>query len=353
MGSVGRHLYNVIDRNRFAGDLIINQGTLHRLNPYFASVNYGDNSGSSSYNGATVSVRRIFGNGISFQTSYTFGKAIDFINAPGAGSGSVYAPVIDAYNVNRQRGLSDNDVRHKLAFNFVVALPRLQDAPSLVRQTIGGWELSSLAVLQSGLPFTVHTDAPFQPVWNLPSCADNVTPAAGWSGIPAVISTLTGTIGMCRTRPPSARARAKPVGFHTRSFHDVRLPDTAGGAGGRPRKKRLSRPRTGTGGSLASEEFPYSVVRARRRPSAVPRRDVQPVQSREPERIRCQPGQRNFWSGHIDVYAEIGSVRGQDRILALRVIASVLVIGAALAAADPPDYVKRYASSNSSAGRRR
>jgi hypothetical protein len=176
MGSVGRHLYNVIDRNRFAGDLIINQGTLHRLNPYFASVNYGDNSGSSSYNGATVSVRKIFSNDISFQTSYTFGKAIDFINAPGAGSGSVYAPVIDAYNVNRQRGLSDNDVRHKLAFNFVVALPRLQDAPSLVRQTIGGWELSSLAVLQSGLPFTVHTDAPFQPVWNLPSCADNVTP---------------------------------------------------------------------------------------------------------------------------------------------------------------------------------
>jgi hypothetical protein len=175
MGSVGRHLYNVIDRNRFAGDLIINNGTLRRLNPYFASINYGDNSASSSYNGMTVSVRKIFSGGITFQTSYTLGKAIDYINAPGAGAGSVYAPVIDAYNVNRQRGLSDNDVRSKLAFNFVVALPSLRDAYAPVRGVLGGWELSSLAVFQTGFPYTVFTSAPFQPVWNNASCADTVT----------------------------------------------------------------------------------------------------------------------------------------------------------------------------------
>jgi hypothetical protein len=177
MGSVGRHLYNVIDRNRFAGDLILNQNTLHRFNPYFTSVNYADNSGSSSYNGLTLSLRKIFSQGVTFQAAYTFGRAIDFINAQGAGSGSVYAPVIDAYDVNRQRGLSDNDVRHKLAFNFVVNLPSLRQSPWLVRNTIGGWELSSLAVLQTGLPYTVHTTAVFQPVWNDPSCATTVTPA--------------------------------------------------------------------------------------------------------------------------------------------------------------------------------
>lgn len=175
MGSVGRHLYTVIDRNRFAGDLIVNLGTLHRFNPYFASMNYGDNSASSSYNGMTVSLRKIFSEGLTFQTSYTFGKAIDYINAPGPGSGSVYAPVIDAYNVARQRGLSPNDVRHKLAFNFVVTLPRLTHSMAPVRYALGGWELSSLAVLQSGLPATVYTDAPFQPVWNRAACATTVT----------------------------------------------------------------------------------------------------------------------------------------------------------------------------------
>ena len=123
IGSVGRHLYTVIDRNRFAGDLIQNQDTLHRLNPFFATVNYGDNSASSSYNGATVSVRKIFSQNYTFQTSYTLGKAIDLVNAVGPGSGAVYAEVIDAYNVAAQRGLSPNDVRQKVALNFVAHLP--------------------------------------------------------------------------------------------------------------------------------------------------------------------------------------------------------------------------------------
>jgi hypothetical protein len=87
----------------------------------------------------------------------------------------VYAPVIDAYDVARQRGLSPNDVRHKLAFNFVVTLPRLSQSAAPVRYALGGWELSSLAVLQGGLPATVYTDAPFQPVWNRAACATMVT----------------------------------------------------------------------------------------------------------------------------------------------------------------------------------
>ena len=176
MGSVGRHLYTVIDRNRFAGDLIVNQNTLHRLNPYFATVNYGDNSGYSDYHGMTVSLRKLLSRGITFQTSYTVGKAIDVINAQGAGSGSVYGNVIDAYNVRAQRGLSDNDVRQKLAFNFVVSLPSLAHAYAPARFALGGWELSSLAVFQGGLPVWVHTTASFQPVWNNAACSTTVTP---------------------------------------------------------------------------------------------------------------------------------------------------------------------------------
>ncbi len=176
MGSGGRHLYNVIDRNRFAGDLIVNQDTLHRLNPYFGIMNYGDNSGYSDYHGMTVSVRKTFSRGFTFQTSYTLGKAIDVINAPGAGSGSVYGAVVDAYNVNAQRGLSDNDVRQKVAFNFVINLPSLSHSYAPVRWTLGGWELSSLAVIQGGLPVWVHTGSSFQPVWNNAACASSVTP---------------------------------------------------------------------------------------------------------------------------------------------------------------------------------
>jgi hypothetical protein len=177
VGSVGRHLYTVIDRNRFAGDLIQNQDTLHRLNPYFASVNYGDNSASSSYNGATVSVRKIFSKNYTFQTSYTLGKAIDDVNAVGPGAGAVYAQVVDAYNVGFQRGLSPNDVRQKVALNFVAHLPSFSNMAAPVRHLLGGWEASSLAIFQSGMPATVFTSASFVPVWNNASCAATVTPS--------------------------------------------------------------------------------------------------------------------------------------------------------------------------------
>jgi len=177
VGSVGRHLYTVIDRNRFAGDLIQNQDTLHRLNPYFATVSYGDNSASSSYNGATVSLRKIFSKGYTFQTSYTLGKAIDLVNAVGPGSGAVYAEVIDAYNVPAQRGLSPNDIRQKVALNFVADLPSFSNLGRPVRAIFGGWQASSLAIFQSGLPATVFTSASFVPVWNDPTCSTTVTPS--------------------------------------------------------------------------------------------------------------------------------------------------------------------------------
>jgi hypothetical protein len=175
VGSVGRHLYTVIDRNRFDGDLIQNKNTLQRLNPYFASMNYGDNSAASSYNGATFSVRKIFSQSYTFQTSYTLGKAIDDVNAVGPGSGAVYAQVVDAYNVGFQRGLSPNDVRQKVALNFVAHLPSFSKMAAPVRDVLGGWEASSLAIFQSGLPQTVFTSAAFVPVWNNPSCATTVT----------------------------------------------------------------------------------------------------------------------------------------------------------------------------------
>lgn len=156
MGSMGHHLYTVIDRNRFAGDTL--DGSLSRLNPFFNSINYGDNNGNSAYNGGTISLRKRFNRGYSFQTAYTFGKAIDYTNSRSGGSSSVYAPVFDAYNFKRQRGLSELDVSKKLAFNFIWELPKPNVQNRVLHGFLAGWETSSLAVIESGQPFTVFTD---------------------------------------------------------------------------------------------------------------------------------------------------------------------------------------------------
>jgi hypothetical protein len=156
MGSVGHHLYTVIDRNRYAGDAL--DGTLNRLNPYFSTMNYSDNNGNSVFNGGTLALRKTFDRGFSFQSAYTFGKALDYTNNRGAGSGSVWANVFDAWNYKAQRGPSEMDVPQKLSFNFVWQLPKPSTTSRIVNGFLGGWEMSSLAMFQKGLPYGVFTD---------------------------------------------------------------------------------------------------------------------------------------------------------------------------------------------------
>src|SRR5262249_1921268 len=78
------------------------------------------------------------------------------------------------YNVPFQRGLSPNDVRQKVALNFVAHLPRLSNTAAPIRGVLGGWETSSLAVFQGGLAYTIFTSAAFQPIWNNPNCGPGI-----------------------------------------------------------------------------------------------------------------------------------------------------------------------------------
>ena len=62
IGSVGRKLYQEYDVNRVNGDLL--DGRLDRLNPDFGVIGYAQANGSSSYHGATVSVKKRFTKGL-------------------------------------------------------------------------------------------------------------------------------------------------------------------------------------------------------------------------------------------------------------------------------------------------
>ena len=95
---------------------------------------------------------------------YTFGKATDDIssNDNGAYSNTSEA-VIDSVNVSAQHGLSDYDVAKRFTMDSLVYLPSpFQEGIGNV--ILGGWRFSTIAVLQSGMPFTVHTSAPFVPI---------------------------------------------------------------------------------------------------------------------------------------------------------------------------------------------
>jgi hypothetical protein len=151
IGSVGRKLYQEYDVNRFNGDLL--DGKLDRLNPNFGVIGYAQANGSSSYHGATVSVKKRFTKGLDFQVGYTLGKAIDTASSFGRGLN-----IYDPSRLFLNRGRADFDVRHKVASSIVYDIP----APRFLDRLLGGWQLGAITILQSGPPFSVFCSQSFQ-----------------------------------------------------------------------------------------------------------------------------------------------------------------------------------------------
>ena len=166
------------DLNRFSGDLIQNNGSLNRLNPYFSGIKYATSEGNSIGNYGTATLTQRFSHGVTFRTIYTYGKALDALSTSASLSGgnatyqaSQDGPIIENGNLAFQRGRSDFDIRQQFSFSGTWLTPSHYDT-ALMRNLLGGWQFSGIWILQSGLPFSVYTSAGFAPV-----CAGN--PAVG------------------------------------------------------------------------------------------------------------------------------------------------------------------------------
>jgi hypothetical protein len=157
------------DVNRFSGDLIVNNGSLTRLNPNFGGIQYATSDANSSGNYGSVSLRRRFSAGLTFGAIYTYGKATDTVsNALSLDTGAAAGnspPVIVNYNLGAQRGRADFDIRHQFAFDGSWRTPKTYNE-RWERALLGDWQFSGIWLMQSGLPFTVYTGAGFVPVKN-------------------------------------------------------------------------------------------------------------------------------------------------------------------------------------------
>ena len=91
---------------------------------------------------------------------YTYAKTLDFYSTTGLPQAQVpNSLIVDATNLDRQKGRTDFDARPRFVFNATYDVPRLANAAA--NRVIGGWQVAFVGVFQTGLPFTVHTSAPF------------------------------------------------------------------------------------------------------------------------------------------------------------------------------------------------
>jgi len=151
--SAGHHLYDDSDVNRFNADLLAN-GTFHGINPYFSNVYFISSGDNSIYQGGMLRIRRRLKNGFTVQGVYTYSKAIDVTDT--LTNIAVYE---DASNHKLDRGLAGYDVRNRLSVDGVWQMPFLHSQHGFWANAFGRWQLSGMAIFQSGLPMTVTDNA--------------------------------------------------------------------------------------------------------------------------------------------------------------------------------------------------
>ena len=167
-GTTAHHLPIYQNANRFAGDLIVNKGSPQFLNPSFGAIEYGTSNGNSFGNVGSAVLTRRLSHGLALRGIYSWAKALDvYSNAQSLNGGSPFpsSSIIQPDNFQAQRGRADFDIRQQFSADGIWILPNHFDSAAL-KNILGGWQVGGVWLLQTGLPFTVYTSAPFHPVFD-------------------------------------------------------------------------------------------------------------------------------------------------------------------------------------------
>ncbi len=124
-----------------------------RPNPNFASMNYVTNSNASTYNSMILAVRRNSGARGSFQASYTLSHAQDYPEAGTRFDQDTGFGIPDPSAYFTYWGDANWDVRQRFSLSGLYNIPGMKRGVG--RVLTSGWEISSLAAIQTGTPFWV------------------------------------------------------------------------------------------------------------------------------------------------------------------------------------------------------
>jgi hypothetical protein len=147
-----RGLHLILSRNvnvpRFPASASV--ANLGRPDPNFGNISRYESSGDSYYDGMIVAFNQRATRWASFRVSYTLSKTID-----DAGNFFFSAPQ-NNFDLRDDRGLSDNDQRHRLTVSGTFAAPRKQSEARL-RRALDDWQFNYIFTYASALPFNIQT----------------------------------------------------------------------------------------------------------------------------------------------------------------------------------------------------
>ena len=135
--------------------------------PYYYGVGVQASHGSSNYNSLQVQLQKAPTHGLTFNISYTYAHGLD--NSSGLessgfnGRGINFVPGFQYLSY----GDSDFDARHRLATYYTYQVPILASMKDhyLLRETLGGWNISGVTALQTGFPINIEESGDYQSAW--------------------------------------------------------------------------------------------------------------------------------------------------------------------------------------------
>jgi hypothetical protein len=139
------------------------------LNPQFATVNYYDNSASSTYHSLQVQTTQRLSRGFTNQFTYTWSKALDISDGDG-----IISPR-DPNNVSLEKGRAGFDRTHIFSSTGTYELPfgpgkaLLGNAPGWVQRLTERWTFGGIFSYSTGQPMTIT--APVSTVWQTTTAA--------------------------------------------------------------------------------------------------------------------------------------------------------------------------------------
>ena len=168
-GDLGRHLIGIVDLNTvpvgaylaaglgstIPGDTVkrittSNTPTLNQIRPYqgYTALNTIEPWFNSGYNSLQVSLQKRFSGSSLIDVNYTWSRSLTDNQ-----SDRSTAPQ-NVYDIRAEYGRSSLDRNQILTGDFVYELPFLKNQPGFVGRVGGGWEVSGIVSMNSGLPFT-------------------------------------------------------------------------------------------------------------------------------------------------------------------------------------------------------
>jgi hypothetical protein len=153
VGRRGKYLQREFNINQLpAGTIQANPGVANiaALRPYkgYGAIRLSENSGRSTYHSLQISADRRYSNGFKLGVAYTLGKSMD----DGSNKRDV---VFNTYDPESYWGPSIFDRRHVLGIGYIYDLPFWKGQETLLKNLLGGWQISGASFFRSGTPFSV------------------------------------------------------------------------------------------------------------------------------------------------------------------------------------------------------